>query len=135
MSYCTQQNLIDRFGELELIQLTDRVGAGVINTTVLNQAISDADAEINAYLIAYPLPLTVVPAHLVRLASDIARYHLYGNQMLDAVSERYKSALRYLEQVAKGVISIGPDSTGMTPTAIDGIGIEFSSSASVFARS
>ena len=45
MSYCTRQNLIDRFGEPELIQLTDLDNLGVIDDTVLNQAISDADAS------------------------------------------------------------------------------------------
>lgn len=133
MTYCTQQNLIDRFGERELIQLTDRESSGVIDDAILAQAIADADAEINAYLSAYPLPLAVVPANLTRLACDIARYHLFDDQVIDAVRERYKSAIHYLEQIARGTITLGPDASGTVPTSSGDV-IDFSSAATVFSR-
>ena len=133
MSYCTPKNLIDRFGEAELVQLTDRDRLGVIDETVLAQAVSDADAEINAYLAAYPLPLAIVPANLTRIAADIARYHLYDDQMIDSVQERYKAAIRYLEQVASGKISLGPDAAGVKPDAA-GDDVAFTSDAPVFGR-
>ncbi len=52
MGYATKQNLIDRFGAEELIQLTDRATppAGVINDTGLNQALADAHAGADGYL-------------------------------------------------------------------------------------
>lgn len=133
MSYCTRQNLIDRFGEQELIQLTDRDIVGVINDTVLNQAISDADAEINGYLTAYPLPLATIPANLVRIACDVTRYYLYDVTVTEQVKDRYDSAIKYLMQVAKGLISLGPDSAG-TVSATTNNSAEFSSRPSVFGR-
>lgn len=133
MPYCTKQNLIDRFGERELIQLTDRDLSGVIDDAVLNQAIGDADAEINGYLTAYTLPLAVVPANLERIACDMTRYYLYDDAVTDLVQARYDAAVKYLMQVAKGVISIGPDTTGSIPPATSN-SAEFSSSPSVFKR-
>jgi len=133
--YCTQQNLIDRFGQLEIIQLTDRSTppAGTINATVLNQAIGDADAEINSYLTGYTLPLAVIPANLVRIACDITRYYLYEDRVIEQVQTRYNDAIKYLVQVAKGVIKLGPDTAG-TVAEVASDSAQFSSSPSVFGR-
>lgn len=133
MPYCTKQNMIDRFSELELIQLTDRANLDVINDTVLNQALSDADAEINAYLTAYSLPLSTVPANLVRIAGDIARYYLFDDQATEQVKTRYNDAIKYLQMIGKGQISLGPDVAGAV-SAVASNAIEFSSSPSVFGR-
>lgn len=133
MTYCTSQNLIDRFGESELIQLTDRDNLGVIDAGVLAQAIADADAEINGYLAAYPLPLAIVPANLTRIACDIARYHLYDDQLVEPVAARYTSAIKYLEKIAAGKIQLGPDSTG-TVDVKTGDDVTFQSADSVFGR-
>ncbi len=133
MPYCTQQNLIDRFGAAELIQRTDRTGTGAIDTAVLNEAIADADAEIDGYLTAYPLPLTTIPANLERMACDIARYYLYDDGMIEQVKTRYDNAISYLKLVAKGVISIAPDASG-TVAAPSSNSVEFQSNRSVFGR-
>lgn len=133
MPYCTVQNLVDRFGAAELIQRTDRTGTGAIDTAVLNEAIADADAEIDAYLTAYPLPLTTIPANLERMACDIARYYIFGDGTIEQVKTRYDSAINYLKLVAKGVISIAPDASG-TVVATSSDSVEFSSSPSVFGR-
>ncbi len=133
MAYCAQQNLIVRFGETELIQLTDPANAAAIDTTVLNKAIADADAEINKYLTAYPLPLTRVPADFERMACDITRYFLYGSTVPDYVKDRFDKATKYLELVAKGTINIAPDISGaVAETSSDNV--EFHSSPSVFSR-
>jgi phage gp36-like protein len=122
MSYCTKQNLIDRFGVAELIQRTDRDRRGDIDDAVLMQLISDADSEINGYLGAYSLPLANVPANFVRLAGDIVRYYCYDDQMNEPVKARYDSAIAYLKMVANGTIKLAPDSRGEPiPSAMGGI--------------
>ena len=100
--YCTQQNLVDRFGETELIQLTDRDNIGVIDTSVLARAITDAGCEMDSYLTGYSLPLATVPDNFERIACDIARYYLYDNLMAEQVKARYESCIRYLKDVSKG---------------------------------
>lgn len=112
MGYATKQNLIDRFGAEELIQLTDRATppAGVINDTVLNQALADADAEADGYLGArYTLPLASVPLALKRIAADIARYRLYDNRATDEVRQRYEDAVKFLRDVSRKEATLGID--------------------------
>jgi len=106
MAYCTKQDMIDRFSEQELIQLTDINGLALIDDVVLNQAISDAEAEINGYLAKYTLPLVTVPPVLVRLSCDIARYFLYDDMATDQVIKRFDAALKYLLSVAKGQVAL-----------------------------
>jgi phage gp36-like protein len=107
MSYCTRQDLIDRFGEDELVQLTDRQGSGIIDDATLTRAIADADDEINAWLSGrYALPLAVVPSALARVACDIARYYLYDDAMIDLVENRYKQAIEWLKAVGSGRINL-----------------------------
>ena len=55
MRYATQKDMIDRFGEEDLITLTDRADrakppTGKIDAKVLNKALSDAADLIDGYL-------------------------------------------------------------------------------------
>jgi phage gp36-like protein len=107
MTYTSTQQLIDRFGEHELIQLTDRGGFGAINKQVAAQAISDANAEVDAYLrVRYPLPLLTVPEELIRVASDLARYQLYDNQMVELVQDRRDQSINFLHGLSKGTVAL-----------------------------
>ena len=105
--YCTQDDMISRFGEEELIQLTDRAALGVIDGTVLDRAMADAAAEIDGYLAGrYALPLAETPQALTLVACDIARYRLYDDSVIDIVKERYEQAVAYLRSLARGEISL-----------------------------
>jgi len=133
MSYCTKQDLIDRFGENELVDLTDRDNLGVINNTVLDQAINDASAEMDGYLGGrYQLPLATVPPVLKALCCNVARYKLYDEQASELVTKRYDGAIKFLFSVSKGEISLGVDSGGSKAVSTDLASIE--SGGSVFAR-
>jgi phage gp36-like protein len=124
MSYAVVQDMIDRFGEAELIQLTDRAvpPSGAYDAEVVDESLSDATAEINAYLaVRYALPLATVPSTLKKLACDIARYNLFGSNLTDEVSLRYKNAISFLKDVARGTASLGIDQdTGTGPTSAGG---------------
>lgn len=116
MSYCTQADLIDRFGEAEITQLSDRAGLGSLDASIIAQAIADADAEINGYLSGrYALPLASAPLVMTRIACDIARYWLFGQDATPLVKDRYDQAISYLVKVASGTISLGPDAAGNEP--------------------
>ena len=119
MGYATRQNMIDRFGEEELVQLTDRKDppARVIDDGVLTKALEDASAFIDGYLQGrYTLPLTNVPTTLERIACDIARYYLYEDAVTDAVKQRYQDATRFLADVSAGRIDLGLDSANNAVT-------------------
>jgi phage gp36-like protein len=134
VSYCTQQDLIDRFSEAELIQLTDRAGAAdAIDTAVLGRAITDADDEINGWLAGrYDLPLSSTPDTLVRVACDIARYRLHTDSMPEIVAQRYKDAIKWLEKVGTGQVNLGLDDSGSEVASASAP--EMQSDTSVFGR-
>lgn len=120
--YCTVQDLIDRYGEDELIQLTDRADppAGVVDAGVAEKAIADAGELIDAHLAArYTLPLATVPELLRRLACQIARYLLHDDAAPEEVRERYKDAERLLRDIGAGRVRLQAD--GAEPTASAGI--------------
>lgn len=107
-----------RFDPSEVVALTDRSNAGVIDATVLAGALAEADAEIEAYLAPrYPLPLAPVPRIITGLACDIARYRLCGGRVLatDEIRARYKDAVRLLDKIAKGEVGLGVDINGAAP--------------------
>ena len=108
MAYITVDQMIARFGRDELLELTDRDNEGILNKTIIEAAIADADAEIDGYIaIAVTLPLASVPANITRLAADIARYRLYDERATDQVTKRYDNALEFLEMVATGKATLG----------------------------
>ncbi len=114
MPYATLQDLVDRFGYEQLAQLSDRDAAVTVDEVVVGRALADADAEIDGYLVAlYALPLASVPALLVRMACDIARYRLFGDRVTEQVRQLYTDAVRDLKAIASGAIKID----GMAPLA------------------
>lgn len=111
MTYCNQQDLVERFGEDRLVQLTDRENrpATTINATTVTRHIGDATSTINSYLgKRYQLPLGAVPEVLVKLAVDIAWYYLQGDTADKDSTERlaYRDAITWLESVASGKVII-----------------------------
>lgn len=108
-SIITRQDLIDRFGEGELVVLTDREGRGVIDDEVLNRAIEDAEAETAAYIQAAGLVLPSPPKVLVVKVCDIARYYLHDNGETQVVLDRYKQAIAWLRDVVRNPRLLDPD--------------------------
>lgn len=101
MSYATQADMIERFGAEPIEALTDHEGSGQIDAQALAQALADADAEIDALIARrYEVPLAVVPAHVVRVACDLAHANLYKHDIPDEVEARRDMALAWLRDVA-----------------------------------
>lgn len=108
--YATVADMIVRFGEQDLVLLSWREGAaeGVINTTVVEQALADATAEINGYIGGrHKLPLSAVPEVLIGHCCSIARYLLNGDRAPEQVTDRYNSVIKYLTAVGKGDLQLG----------------------------
>jgi phage gp36-like protein len=115
MSYATAAQMEEQFGLRELIALTDRDNIGVVDSAVLARAQGDADAEIDSYLAGrYTLPLTGTFPVLVRHACNMARYHLSGAEVteVEAVRNRYKDAIRWLESVRDGKTRLAANAIG-----------------------
>lgn len=131
MAYATQNDLEDRFGVPELAQLTDPVAGTTINATTVARALADADAEIDARLaVRYALPLASVPAVLVRLAADLARYFLWDARASEQVRHRYKDAVALLDKIASGAVEL-PAATPL-PAAAGAVAVAASAPARQF---
>jgi phage gp36-like protein len=112
MPYATAQDFIDAFGEPETVMLTnlDDAAATTPDLVPLNKALEDATALINAYVGGrYVLPLSVVSTVVHRYCLDIARYMLDRIRSREDVRVRYEDALKFFEQVVKGLVSLGAD--------------------------
>ena len=138
MTYATQQDLVDRFGAEELIQLTDRdnVPATTIDETVVGKALIDADALIDSYVgKQYALPLATTPPILVRYAADIARFYLYGERADKdhPVRSAFDLALAWLKDVSRGLVKLD-DGTGSEASAEGGGQVRFDAPDRVMSR-
>ena len=123
MPYATKQALVDRFGQAELIQLTDRSHRPptTIDDTVLAQAMADANDEVDASVgVRYSLPLAAAPPILVRCACDLARFVLYDVRATEEVRNRAKDARAMLKAISTGAVTLGletpPPSLGAPET-------------------
>lgn len=120
MNYCTKQDLIDRFGERELIQLTDRTNtpASTADDSVIERAISDASTLADGYIgKVYALPLADIPTTLTKAVADIARFYLHarGVEKDNPVQRAHDQALSWLKDISKGLVQLVETQTGNTP--------------------
>lgn len=122
MAYATQDDMIERFGLQEVLQRTDRERTGAIDVVALGRALDDADARIDGYLSGrYQVPLTTVPRLIVGIACDLARYFLYDDIVTDGVKKRFDDAIKMLESISKGSISLGTDSAQNAAQHLQGV--------------
>lgn len=107
--------------------------------SLIENAIADADAEIDGYLSKrYSPPLAEPPAVLKKFSKDIAAYNLVSRKGVDEDNPektyltRYNSAIKYLTMVAEGKIDIGTkEDTGPASAAE---GFQFRSNRRLFSR-
>lgn len=98
MTYAARADMEDRYGITEISQRESMLPAGA-----LDRALADADAEIESYVGGrYTVPLSPVPASVVRLACSIARYHLLGDAVTERSRNDYQDARAFLRDVQAG---------------------------------
>jgi phage gp36-like protein len=108
VTYAVQQDLIDRFGDAEMKAVADRDRNGVIDTVVVDKALTDADGEINGYLARrHALPLASVPDHVKKVACDLARLFLHAANPPEYVLTAARDARAWLRDVANGIVELG----------------------------
>ena len=122
MAYATLEQLASLFGAEEIRALSDRAGTGVLDEEVVRDALARASSEVDSYLAdRYATPLDgegPVPAVVVSVTGDIARYRLTGGDVResDPIRQRYVQAMGWLRDVADGRASVpGLPPAGETP--------------------
>lgn len=113
-TYATRQDMIDSFGEDEVVRLTDtRDEPGVIDDATLLRALERTSVDIDGYISTrYPRPFPETPRLLIGVCCDMARYRLCGTGgrlVTEEVRDRHKDAIKLLGMVASGQVKLGLD--------------------------
>lgn len=112
MDYCTSDDIEIQIGKNSLVQLTnDDNTQQTVDSVVVEEALIYSSTLIDGYLRGkYNLPLNTQFPLLRVIAIDICIYRLYSRriytEMPETISENYKNAIRTLEQLKKGVITL-----------------------------
>lgn len=117
VAYCTQQDVeFAAGGRANLNDLcdlarstTDPLPAEALQA--IAQAIADADALINSYLgKVRAVPLSQVPPVVRRVAAEEAVFVLRSRRQFGAEDlAKHEANVRWLEQVARGLVTLGVD--------------------------
>lgn len=124
MTYATQADMIARFGEEDLIRLTDRDDPPLeaVDATVLAAAQADAAATIDSFVASrYTLPLSPAPRVLAGIECDLAWFNLQRGRVTEDAQKRKDDALRFLRDVSAGKASLGPDASNALPAEAGGV--------------
>ncbi len=111
MPYLTAQDMIDRFGEARLAEVTTREGmvAG-IGSAALQVAIDDAVAEVESY-VGGLYDAGNPPRALTVHAAAIAWYRLLGDRapVIEGAKSNYDHAPTFLRRAHAGEVSLGDE--------------------------
>lgn len=134
MQYATVQDMINRFGEAEMIQLSDP-DIAVVRADRVQRALDDAQAMMDGHIGAvYRLPLTgcvkptptaqdprattlVPPPDLTRMQCQLARYYLHDDHATERARVDYEDAVAQLKSIATGKATITCPWGGVPGTA------------------
>jgi len=109
--YSTYADLIKAHDEQFLIQLSDDNGDNIADTAITDEAISRADAEINARVAKrYAVPMNPVPALATSISATLAIGFLYSHRGMDkpqSVTDDVKAAIALLDRIGDGKATWG----------------------------
>lgn len=147
MAYCTVEEVFaavkaDTYNALLGDQyIEDAVERKKLLQPLVEEAIEDADAEIDGYLAKrYDVPMSPAPKVLIKFSKDIAVYNLMSRIGIDESDRdktflnRYNAAVKFLEGVAKGLIDIGTNETGSSQDKAAQKGFRIEHSERLFSR-
>ena len=111
MDYCTIEDIETYVSTSTLIQLTSDYEQDEVDRVVAEEAIIYSSTLIDGYLRGrYTLPLDARFPLLRIIAIDLSVYRLYSRRMRDDMPEvveaNYKNAIKILQDIQKGAISL-----------------------------
>lgn len=134
MPYATVDQMVVRFGEPVLIQLSDPE-AQALQADAIGEALADASGVMDSYLARrYSLPLSASAAVLVDCCADLALYRLMRLRPASATEdakERADAAMDWLKDVGSGRAVIQELEA---PASMPGGSVQVSSSRRLFSR-
>lgn len=124
MAYCTVDDILEILPEAQVIRLTDDENSGAYDPGKVQGAIDAAAEEINSYLggrVALPIA-GAIPPILKKFNADMAAYNLYSRVAEEIPStrkDRYDNAVKLLEKIAEGKLTLGLQPPPDAPAAAD----------------
>jgi phage gp36-like protein len=127
MTYATEQDFIDRFGEQEIVELTNLYSPSArgINSDVLERNQASAYATINGIISNCPAVATLLPLAspypplLVQFELDLTRYNLDTLASRPDVKDRADQVMAQLRLIGKCEMGLGIDGAGAAVVAQD----------------
>lgn len=126
MAYAASEDMIARFGEVDLIRLSAPEGQldGVIDFARVELALDSASALIDSYVRRrYAVPLSPVPQEIADACCTLARYDLArGEQKTPSeqmIAER-REILAWLSKIADGMVLLAATLAAATAPSIAG---------------
>jgi len=134
MAYSTQVDLEKRISPAELAQMTDDTGGGTIDPAKIDEAIADADSEIDGYCAdRYSVPFSPVPDLVRRISAELAIHILASRRgkMTEVVQNKRTAAVGLLKSISKGDVTLG---TATQAVEVPDEAPEFESNDRLFSR-
>ncbi len=115
MAYATVRDMIERFGQTEMVRLTtpaDQDLGGIV-TEVAEAKLDDASAQIDSYVgKRYQVPMAVPPQVIVRAACILARYDLATGEQREPTEQmrlQRQETIAWLRDIANGNVVLELD--------------------------
>lgn len=117
--YATLEQILARFDRPETQELTRLTApdGGERDDVAIETALAEASGQMDLYIGSRnTLPLSGLSAaqeaDLARMACDIARYRLHGEQATEQVRTRYDDTIDALDGIAAGRINLSASANG-----------------------
>jgi phage gp36-like protein len=107
--YATTADLESYLGTEAYLRLCDRDDSGAVDTSDIEEALDRASSLADSYIAKWIPALqaaAAVPRLLVQHVCDIAVYLLAGNKATKSMRTRYEDALKWLQSVADGDVTL-----------------------------
>jgi len=129
MAYCVLADLEKLIPSTILINLSnDASGATSVDQDNIDEAIDQADREIDAYLsIAnYTVPQVTVSPLVANLSAKMAIWNLHLRKYFESPVWRntYKDCQKILERIAEGKLTLGQEVDGVLQAAAGGHAVD-----------
>lgn len=139
MPYATSADMVERFDEAQLMLVASVVVEDVdtLDTDKIARAIAGADAIIDLHVRGrYAVPLSPVPAEILGISCDIARFKLYSDstKATEAAIEAHKAAMAMLVAIRDGKMPLDAAAASATDAAASANDVEFASEDRFFTR-
>ena len=107
MAYCSQSDIEAEIQPSDLIALTDDLGTGTVNNTILNQIIQNASDYLDGKISnIYATPINPVPSVVKDMCIRITCYRLYRRRLAPGeknnFDDDFKDAMTTLNQINNG---------------------------------